>query len=282
MSRASFSSRYTTLGTQAIGEGGQAKVFLCKRTEDGEIFVLKEIDLRHFLRGKNADKSMEQLHRELDIHRTIDHPNIVRFVEYFETSDHHKIQVVLEYCSEGDVMDYMERKPQKRLDESDAKKIIYQVAKALQYLHDRELLHRDIKPENILLTSEFDSSGFPKVKLTDFGVSKELKSTIARTYTGSPIYMAPEITEDMHTTYSYPADCWSLGVALYVMLFADFPYEQMELVRDVPWVFAPSGRIWETLSEDCKALMSGLMKVVPSDRLTIQQVLASKWFESGI
>ena len=269
-----FDLKYQMLGKQAIGVGGQAKVFLCKDIKDGDIFVLKEIDLRPVRLGKDGTKRLAQLRRELEIHSSVSHPHIVKCIEFFETRDQSKMQIVLEYCSEGDVMDYMDRKMSKSLDESEAKKIVRQVASALKYLHENKLLHRDIKPENILLSSNFDASGFPICKITDFGVSKELNGTVARTFTGPPIYMAPEITSDESINqYSYPADMWALGVSLYVMLFSSFP----EFDND--FNAAPKGKKWDELSAGAKSLMVGLIRCSPSERLTAEQVLECDWLK---
>jgi serine/threonine protein kinase len=247
-------------------------VFLCKHIKSGEIRVLKEIDTRSIKFGRNGNKKLAQLQRELEIHSTVAHPNIVKCIEFFENKDQTKMQIILEYCSEGDVMDYMERKSGKKLNETEAKTVVREVATALQYLHENKLLHRDIKPENILLSSTYDSTGFPVVKVSDFGISKELNGTVARTFTGSPIYMAPEITQNEdENEYSFPADMWALGVSLYVMLFGCFPD------LDGTMNFVPVHKGWESLSSDAKELLRGLILPSVEDRLTVDQVLACKW-----
>lgn len=264
-----FDAKYKMLGNEAIGVGGQAKAYLCKSLSDDEVYVVKEFDLRAFRMNKDAEKKIAQLQRELTIHINLSHPNIVRCIEYFDSKT--RLQLILEYCSEGDVMDYIDRKPTKKLDEFDAKKIIKDVCLALQYLHGKSLLHRDIKPENILLSGTFDESGFPRCKVSDFGVSKELKDgTVGRTFTGSPIYMAPEITE-AGGVYGYPADCWSVGITLYVMLFASFPPFEDD------FVFLPQGKKWEALSLGVREIIAGLIVVDPEKRLTIDQILSSSW-----
>jgi len=94
-----------------------------------------------------------------------------------------------------------------------------QILHGLRYMHEQmKQVHRDIKPANILLTSE------GLVKLSDFGVSKQLDSTadVAMTQVGSTAYMAPERLKG--EAYSYPSDVWSVGVVLLEMLLGLHPY----------------------------------------------------------
>lgn len=94
-----------------------------------------------------------------------------------------------------------------------------QVVLGLQHLQARRLLHRDVKPENIL----HNRAG--QVKLTDFGISKELESTLgaAASFVGSANYMAPE--RALGKDYSYPSDVWSLGMVIYELAVGRYPYE---------------------------------------------------------
>jgi serine/threonine protein kinase len=83
-------------------------------------------------------------------------------------------------------------------------------------------VHRDLKPENILLNSMGD------VKLTDFGISKELDNTLAmcKTMVGTRAYMSPERTQG--AKYSYSSDVWSLGIILYEMATFKYPYNEKD------------------------------------------------------
>lgn len=90
---------------------------------------------------------------------------------------------------------------------------------ALKFIHkERHQIHRDIKPENILINS------YGEVKLTDFGISKQLFETInnCKSVVGTIAYMSPERmnSED----YSYPSDIWSIGIVVYEMATGQHPY----------------------------------------------------------
>lgn len=89
----------------------------------------------------------------------------------------------------------------------------------LVFLHrTKHQLHRDIKPENVLL----DSSG--QLKLTDFGISKQLDKTygLTNTFVGTLVYMSPERMGGKN--YSYSADVWALGIILHELATGAHPY----------------------------------------------------------
>ena len=97
----------------------------------------------------------------------IDHPNIIGLEKAIYAPEH--IYIFQELVSGGDLMSYLERKG--GLDEPEAAVMIFQLLKALEYLHARGIVHRDIKPENILLTSWRKGA---RIVLTDFGQARKL------------------------------------------------------------------------------------------------------------
>jgi tRNA A-37 threonylcarbamoyl transferase component Bud32 len=111
-------------------------------------------------------KICQDLRREFEVLKGIDHPNIIRLEKAIYAPEH--IYIFQELVSGGDLMSYLERKG--GLDEPEAAVMIFQLLKALEYLHSRGIVHRDIKPENILLTSWRKGA---RIVLTDFGQSRK-------------------------------------------------------------------------------------------------------------
>lgn len=106
--------------------------------------------------------------------------------------------------------------------------IAYQILKSLNFLHkERHQVHRDVKPENILINS------FGEIKLTDFGISKQLFETInnCKSFVGTIAYMSPERmnSED----YSYPSDVWSLGLIIYELATGEYAYPECKTFIDM-------------------------------------------------
>lgn len=189
--------------------------------------------------------------------------------------------MVMEYCPGHELFDVI--LATKVLAESDARVIFLQVAKAIYYLHCMNIIHRDIKPENILILQERDpATGLPIAKLLDFGLSKNagVTGSAAKTFVGTPCYLAPEVeftSKGLGGTYGLPADCWSLGAVLYVMLVARFPEFEQDSTGKVVVKLAPA--LWGGISLEAKDLIRSLMNTNQSARLTAAKALQHPWLQ---
>lgn len=116
----------------------------------------------------------------------VNHPNIAKLYDVIETDT--QVILVMEYISGGSTHGYLKSKPNRRMDEHNAKKIFSQLMSALYYLHSKCIAHRDIKLENVMLDQHRN------VKLIDFGFSTQIPNTQkVKLFCGTPSYMAPEI-----------------------------------------------------------------------------------------
>ena len=148
----------------------------------------------------------------------------------------------------------------------------------MHYIHSINIIHRDIKPENVLILQD-QHSGLPIAKLLDFGLSKNAGHSIAKTFVGTPCYLAPEVeytSKGLGGKYGTPADCWSLGALLYVMLVARFPEFEMNTGAGTMTLKMPPA-LWNHISASAKDLILGLMTVDPSRRLTVRDVMQHPW-----
>ncbi|KAF6136974.1 hypothetical protein GIB67_030738 [Kingdonia uniflora] len=142
---------------------------------------------------------------------------LVEFHGAFYTPDSGQISIALEYIDGGSLADVLRLR--KHIPEPVLSCMIKKLLHGLSYLHGvRHLVHRDIKPANLLINLK----GEPKI--TDFGISAGLESSVAMcaTFVGTVTYMSPERIRN--ETYSYPADIWSLGLALFECGTGEFPY----------------------------------------------------------
>lgn len=122
----------------------------------------------------------------------------------------------MEYLSGETLKDYI--KTEGVIQESEAKKIVFQMCLALNHLHEKNIAHRDIKLENFL----FKTKGSLEVKLIDFGLAYNHSKTLMNSHVGTPYYVAPEILQEQ--SYNSLCDEWSLGVCIYKMLTGHYPF----------------------------------------------------------
>ncbi|KAF8937181.1 Checkpoint kinase 2 [Dissophora ornata] len=180
----------------------------------------------------------------------------------------------------GDLFDYVMKKGP--LPELEAKFVAYQILLALQV---------NIKPENILLSS---TANYPRVLLTDFGMAREFSDEeLMNTMCGTFAYMAPEVFYAEHgqgSGYGYSADCWSLGVTLYVILSGTHPFTTTYAMEHGTTSCRKMGasplafpmRYWKGVAPGARTLVRGLLAIDPNQRWSIKDALGSDWIQSDI
>ena len=161
--------------------------------------------------------SIESIKREIDILRSLDHPNIVKYFETYE--DEHFLHIVMEYIPGDNLFKMITNKSYVSFTEKDINEIMIYLLKSVLFLHHNGIVHRDIKPDNIL----FSVPGkFSSLKLIDFGLSIPRNSKKEQYRVGTPYYMAPEM---IYGRYCYESDMWSIGVILYVLVTGQQPFK---------------------------------------------------------
>lgn len=198
-----------------LGKGAFGKVVLGMHKVAESLVAIKSMT-KETLQEEADVKRRTML--EVGILKQCNHPSVVKLYDSFETNKH--ICFVMELCAGGDLFSYVKRR--RRLSEQTAQYFFRQILEGLAYLHNaHRVIHRDIKLENLLL----DGNG--RVKIGDFGVSRQLKSPTERMseQCGTPAYIAPEIISDERNYSGFKADMWSAGVCLYAMLIGTVPFK---------------------------------------------------------
>ncbi|XP_053796319.1 serine/threonine-protein kinase Nek1 isoform X9 [Vidua chalybeata] len=187
-----------------IGEGSFGKAILVKAKENGQQYVIKEINI-----SKMSNKEREESRREVAVLANMKHPNIVLYRESFEENG--CLYIVMDYCEGGDLFKKINAQKGILFSEDQILDWFVQICLALKHIHDRKILHRDIKSQNIFLTKD------GTIQLGDFGIARVLNSTaeLARTCIGTPYYLSPEICQNK--PYNNKSDIWALGCVLYEM-----------------------------------------------------------------
>eukprot|EP00359_Climacostomum_virens_P000223 CAMPEP_0204896916 /NCGR_PEP_ID=MMETSP1397-20131031/443_1 /ASSEMBLY_ACC=CAM_ASM_000891 /TAXON_ID=49980 /ORGANISM="Climacostomum Climacostomum virens, Strain Stock W-24" /LENGTH=538 /DNA_ID=CAMNT_0052064601 /DNA_START=56 /DNA_END=1672 /DNA_ORIENTATION=- len=221
-------------------------------------------------------KDMGLLKRELEALQSVDHPNVIRLYNTYE--DEKYLHLVMELCGGGDLMERIG--VHGNYSEQAAASIMQKLMSGMHHLHSSFICHRDIKPENILFSTTSDSS---EIKIVDFGMACKFGELQMTTRVGTPYYVAPEVVQG---NYSKECDVWSLGVVLYVMLSGTQPFSGF----DVPTVLSKaaqgeynfSSKTWEGISQHAKHLITMMLVVNPTYRITLPQAMEHQWFKQTL
>eukprot|EP00842_Homolaphlyctis_polyrhiza_P002180 jgi/Hompol1/2963/HPOL_006251-RA len=189
-----------------IGQGAFGIVRLCEHKATGKQYACKIVKKKI-----GSTSSYEQMLREVNIMKAVHHPNIVQLKEVMESPK--KMCMIMEYCGGGELVQTVRKRG--ICTEEEIRTIVLQLIDAVSYLHRHGIVHRDIKPENILLKSNHPSELY-NIKVSDFGLACFADSmNRVENMAGTPMYMAPEIIQNLG--YNHSCDIWSIGVMLYLL-----------------------------------------------------------------
>ncbi|KAF5291882.1 hypothetical protein FQA39_LY14219 [Lamprigera yunnana] len=262
---------------ECLGEGVHAKVFKAKDLENSENVAVK-------IQSYSNENALIIQEEYRILKHFSNHPNLPTFYGIFKNTKDNEVWLILELCEGGSIMDLVGGLIgfNRRMAEEHISLILKEVVKALNYLHENNIMHRDIKGSNVLLTSEGD------IKLVDFGLSRVLKSPQGKTYSclGSPNWMAPEVI-NMHGNlesngYDSRADVWSLGILALELGNGKVPYSNMHPTRIIFQVASnppPGLDLPGNWSETFKDFIDECLVKNPEHRPFMMELLEHPFFE---
>ncbi len=254
-----------------LGKGGFGQVW--------SAFLIKDPEVKRAVKVIFKDKAdfeeIVKIKEEVKILSKLDHPNIIKFYEFFE--DSRKLYIVSEICEGGELFDRIQAK--KKFDESDARLIMKQLLSAVKFCHIHGIIHRDLKPENVVFTDE----GFNSLKVIDFGASIQYSiNSVIREKIGTPYYIAPEV---LKRNYDKKCDVWSAGVMLYILLsgYPPFNGRSTEKIMEKVLVgkFNMERQEFTSISSDAKDLIVKMLTYDKDKRPTVTDVLEHPWFKKA-
>jgi serine/threonine protein kinase len=251
---------------KTIGRGAFSKVYKGYNTETNETVAIKIVE------KQSKTGFAQRIYEEVKLCKKLHHENIVKLYSFIVDDDN--FYFIMEYCAGGDLSMLIKKT---RILEETAKIYMIQLAEALKYLKNNNILHRDLKPQNILLTADLSI-----IKLTDFNFARELiDNDLAQTICGSPLYMAPEVLENNDNQspgYTSKSDLWSAGLILYEMIIGTSPFGDsqniVDLINKIKTRNVPYNNC---MSSDCNDLVQGLLVRDPVHRLTWESFFKHSW-----
>ncbi|XP_031808910.1 cyclin-dependent kinase-like 3 isoform X4 [Sarcophilus harrisii] len=235
---------YETLGK--VGEGSYGTVMKCKHKDTGQIVAIK-------IFYEKPEKSVNKIAmREIKFLKQFRHENLVNLIEVFRQKK--KIHLVFEFIDHT-VLDELQHCCH-GLESKRLRKYLFQILRAIEYLHNNNIIHRDIKPENILVSQ----SGI--TKLCDFGFARTLAAPgdIYTDYVATRWYRAPELVLK-DTTYGKPVDIWALGCMI------------VEMATGNPYL--PSSSDLDLLH---KIVIKACLQIDPAERVSSTDLLNHDYF----
>lgn len=239
------------------GENGHVQLAIHKTTQ-------KKVAVKTLKKDQMNEEELERARREIKIMEKLtelDNPHIIKLIDWHETPTN--FNLIVEYVSGGELVSLIKEKG--GLSEEQTRKLFKQMVSALSCCHQQNIIHRDLKLQNILLDSEGN------IKLIDFGLSNFVETGVFRsTFCGTPAFAPPEIL--LGTEYKGPeVDLWSLGVVLYAMITAEFPFKTVGEILKGKYV-EPS-----SVSPECRDLLKRLLVVKKEDRLDVEGISKHPW-----
>ncbi|KIY53836.1 other/ULK/ULK protein kinase [Fistulina hepatica ATCC 64428] len=300
-----------------LGNGSFATVYRGANQDTHEAVAIKTVT-----RDKLSEsaKLWDNLKSEIQILKSLSHRHITKLIDIVR-AEHH-IYLIMEFCAGGDLTQYIKKRgkvpgleyvpgpgrapqyyphpPSGGLNEIVVRSFLRQLARALKFLRQRNLIHRDIKPQNLLLNPASEQElarghplGVPILKVADFGFARSLPNAMmAETLCGSPLYMAPEILD--YQKYDAKADLWSVGAVLYEMSVGRPPFravnhiELSRKIRESKGIKFPDedpksstgrngggGSETHPVPDDVKTLIRMLLKRSPVERASFEDFFGS-------
>ena len=142
-----------------ISKGAFASIHKGEHKYTRKTVAIKEIKV------KNTNNLKNYVIRELEIHKNLNHPNIVKIYDIIISNPENAVYMIMEYCEYGDLQKFQNKTP---FNEKYIQCYMIQLRDALKYLHNNNIVHRDLKPQNILLISPLT------IKITDFGLARNI------------------------------------------------------------------------------------------------------------
>ena len=190
---------------EILNQGIFGTVFKVLNENDNQIYVLKQIIIN------DKDNDLELAENEANILKSINNENVVKYYDSFLEGN--SFCIIMEHRGNHDLRKFISdcKVQNKSIEVENIISIVLDICNGFEEIHRKKIIHRDLKPENLFMTND------NKIKIGDFGISKQLKNTIhGYSFGGTFNYTSPEILQKI--PFTNKIDIWSLGCILYEIL----------------------------------------------------------------
>ncbi|MGD1806454.1 serine/threonine protein kinase [Dapis sp. BLCC M126] len=187
-----------------LGEGGSSVVYLAEKLNTKDRYAIKTL-------STDEENAIKLLERETDTLKRLNHPHIVKFIDYGYEERHKLVYLVLEYLDGQDIKSYFDSE----IDLKTKFSLFLQIIDGISHAHGKNIVHRDIKPDNIKVV---DIDEKPQAKVLDFGIAIITTTVLTNTIRSyhTPLFSAPE--QINLEGVSRDSDVYSLGMTFLYLL----------------------------------------------------------------
>jgi len=283
-SKEDYKIYYEKFEDEKIGKGGCGKVYKAKDKVTNELRAMKIIEIECSGEESETETEINKLINELKYMdkccKYYKNKYSVEFYDYFISKK--EFIIIMELCDYSLEKYLKERK--KGFSSEEILKILTQLNETFKIMVKENIVHRDLKLENILIKYLDNEKKNFIVKLTDYGISKQVtKSNICKTHSiGTFTTMAPEVMEgDEDDIYDNKCDLWSIGIIIYQLFFNQFPYTgngQVAIYNNIKKLGLRA--IKPTGNKQLDDLILGLLNYDPRERLSWEEYFNHPFFKN--
>lgn len=217
-------------------------------------------------------KQREKCLQEVKLLQSVDHPNIVKYLDSFISDN--ELYIAIEWADKGDLKRFIKKYLQEgdKIDEIKIIEYTRQLGSALLHMHEKRIIHRDLKPANILIFSE------GLLKLGDLGLGRYMSDQTFKAFSkvGTPLYMSPEVIRS--DGYDFKSDVWSLGCIIYELVTFKSPFRTDEKISLYDLFTKINKGDYPRISDEkygafIKELIEKMLKVNPEERISLEKVI---------
>ncbi|VDM33023.1 unnamed protein product [Hydatigera taeniaeformis] len=266
----------------AIFSGNFAEVKVCECRSSGQKYAAKIIKMKQKTVFGHYDPNSrgmtpEEVEREVQVLRSIDHHTIVKLYEIFQHDDYSII--LLELVNGGEL--FARVAEFEHLDEHEAVYFIAQILLGVNHMHQLGIVHLDLKPENIMI----EDMETKRIKIIDFGLARRLNpNEVIQDMAGTPEFCAPEIVNFDPITFA--TDMWAIGVMTYILLSGISPFAgdtQVETFQNILECSVTFDREeFLDVSSEARDFITRLLRKNPRKRDTASECLRHPWVATVI
>ena len=273
--KTTFDEKYEYIDNDPIRRGAFGDILRIRDKKVKTEYILKKLIKENPNNQNIKGTDQETFENELNFLMSVKGTNILNIIDYYNNPNDKYYYLILEKM-DGD-LSMMLNKYKNGMSSNLIRKIFSQINSGLKIMINKGKTHRDLKPENILFSYTNDKKDDFIVKIGDFGLSTDLRSTKVASIAGTELFRAPEIEEGI---YSNKCDLYSIGIILYMLKTGEYIFEGKKLV-DILNNQRNNKIKKETDDEKLNKLIKKLVVYEPHERMEWKEYFEDPFFNEN-